>query len=684
MIKKIIPFFALLLILLLVACGGDKKDDGDSATGQADTPTEVAKTVEEPTAVPTDAPTEVPTEEPTATAIPPTNTPEPTATATPIPPTPTPVPTPKPAVLYSDIDTINAVTQFDGKIWTATRGGVVSWDPSTDEPRRYTTFDGLPHIGAWDITTCPINGVETLIAGTSGGMSLYDPASDSWTNSNALFRTDKRVLTVACDTANNRLIFTYSNVYVLDLETLAITEYDDALSWSVADDVAIVGDTIWMASGYNGINIISDAGVTLLDEDSGTLTDEGVEDLAAAPDGTVWMASWDGLIHHDGTKELAIYTDAEVPDFPSQVVQSVTFDADGNLWVGFRDGICQFNLENLRCQPLILSDDDPNLLDGDAEYLTVNPDGTLYYGSFRDGARYYDGSNWHSFVQDARVPYATDFITDLGQDADGNVWVVGDRISIIAPDGTVNNSVEPSSARRFTLSPDGAVWIMSSGAVWQTDGSIATRYDSDEGLLGSNRDIAITDDGVIYTVGRDGISSITAGVVMTYGVGTTLPEDWQGLSVLVDGNALWIGARDGLYRFEEAELTQVLGEADMGDAYYSDQISALAYEGDALLLGTGAGLYRYDGTSVEKLLETSGTVATIGVTASAEIYIGLLGDSDDIAMYHFDGSAWQSFTVADGLPTDYTYAILVADDGLVYVGGGEGAQGGGMLQLAEK
>jgi streptogramin lyase len=67
---------------------------------------------------------------------------------------------------------------------------------------------------------------------------------------------------------------------------------------------------------------------------------QGIQTLAQAPDGTLWIGAIGGLFHFDGRTFTAFQSPAGQPEMPAEVVHSVLVTRDGTVWAGYyRSGV---------------------------------------------------------------------------------------------------------------------------------------------------------------------------------------------------------------------------------------------------------------------------------------------------------------------------------------------------------
>ena len=131
----------------------------------------------------------------------------------------------------------------------------------------------------------------------------------------------------------------------------------------------------------------------------------------------IWSAGIGLTKIHKATGEMTFYNKANC-GLPSNHIQAITLDNQGNLWVGCRDLIrfdgADWSIYNL--EELVLGYRD------EYDYITcldVDHEGNLWIGTDESGLLQYDGINWTVFHCD---PPGVG-ISALKIDDSGNVWV---------------------------------------------------------------------------------------------------------------------------------------------------------------------------------------------------------------------------------------------------------------------
>ena len=234
------------------------------------------------------------------------------------------------------------------------------------------------------MTVC--NGSSILMAHTSG-MSLFDgqnfsqiPESDTSSSPDA----------VACDSKGGIWMAHFQGV-----------SYYNGGSWTTYDsshlghedlvyDVKVTADNIAWVLTSGTIASYDDGEWTVYETGSGLDDTYFFENLAIAPDGSLWASHSSGLLH----LENGTWQSYEKDDYNSP--QGLAVDSNGRIWLGsLSAGLSTFDGSVWSKMDTESSD----LSSNDVQALVVDGNGRVWAGTSY-GISIYDGKNWQTYRMD--------------------------------------------------------------------------------------------------------------------------------------------------------------------------------------------------------------------------------------------------------------------------------------------
>lgn len=185
-------------------------------------------------------------------------------------------------------------------------------------------------------------------------------------------------------------------------------------------------------------------------------------------------------------------------------------------------------------------------------------------------------------------------------------------------------------------------------------------------------DLAVDEDGIVWGTGP-GLTRFDpdAGTIRTF----TLADDpaFSDVRSIVParGGGVWIVSPDGptVRRFDGERFQEVLA---------SGPVCEVAEAPDGTVWGSGCegGVFRWGGTSWLSTPPDGSTPrggGVIAVDAGGQVWVANLrydseGDEVGFGLSRFDGTAWTTWTVGDGLPSDRVETLATGPSGDVWVG----------------
>ncbi|MFD2256762.1 two-component regulator propeller domain-containing protein [Luteolibacter algae] len=476
----------------------------------------------------------------------------------------------------------------DQSIWVGTLGGGITVLKNGRIERTFTTSDGLPSNWISDLTT---DSSGNLIAWTRNGAAIFE--KNSFTS---LVPANSRPLPP-------RLILKDRDGSTWHLHSnRVLSEPTDSLPIenALAPDKHVVGTLdhegrIW-ACGENFLWTRSDGNwksIPLPEHWESTASS-----IAAAPDGTIWIASHRrGIL---GYRNNRFITPTATRVYSPALVETVTTTKDGQVWITSANGIFRMSPQTIR----VSSIDDPltansaNNIGGLIEYaphsFIVATQGSGYYrwenhhatpleekaetdvGSYgnallktRDGSIWL-GSNNGLFKLDSNGGIAASFLESKSVwalfESTGAIWVGTSwgklyRIAGREPELIdFGGAMEPVKA--ILEEPDGTLWIGTRGnGIFRRKNGIWKRFGRNDGLISEViRTLYLDSSGRIWA-GSDGggLSLFSDGRFITATSNEGLPSDTVSQIIADDNGRLWIGTHKGLGVLDIDDLARIEG-----------------------------------------------------------------------------------------------------------------------------
>jgi sugar lactone lactonase YvrE len=259
---------------------------------------------------------------------------------------PATVPTPADGTsgVWIDYPILDTAIAADGSLWAATDRSILRWDTLTGETTVFTTEDGLPSMGVYNLQA----GADgTIWVGTAGWMALFD--GGTWTVVNAptgspgplAVGPDGEVWTVFGERSLAR--FDGSD---WELFEVAMPDSNSTASPEFASlDVSYDG-TVWAGTHERkGVFSFDGTDWTHYTTSNGLPARVG-STVAAAPDGSVWAGSEQlnsnrggGVAHFDGVA----WTHYSTEDGLLSMNAEIAVGADGTTWAIHDAGVSRFD-----------------------------------------------------------------------------------------------------------------------------------------------------------------------------------------------------------------------------------------------------------------------------------------------------------------------------------------------------
>lgn len=502
-------------------------------------------------------------------------------------------------------NSVQALLALGGSLWAGTTGGVVRWDTGAgpEAYQRFTAADGLALTSVFDLAADPLRAGQIWAAGAEG-ISFYDGAS--WRN------------------------IPQAEIGLPDTPLRAIAIEGQGSVWVGGDEYFDYSKDPFYIPKPNetqgGLARFRDGAWERFHVASSGLLSNQINDLAVAPDGSLWIASGQagteptsGGVSHYADATWTHYTIEDGLD--GYAFARLAFDSAGTLWAGGRRGISWLAADGSGWQSRELFN---------VQSLAPAGDGPLWIGTLTGLHQYKDG---------ALTPLNTGevSINALALTASGELWL-GTDISLArlsgetlerryAADGPLNNRITG-----LAVAADDSLGL-------QTDGGVSR-------LIGDRWEHYL-----------DARAAVEDAHPWKSNQKAVWPVDAEG--------GIWLREAERWWRYDGAawqDASPPGGPAYLvtpdpaGGMWAVNNTSLLRYRSAAWeTVASLAGLADFIDTS-DLLVDSAGQVWL----ASAIPYL----DKGGVARW--DGSGWTKYTEADGMAGNASGDLALAPDGQVW------------------
>ncbi|MFC1561173.1 T9SS type A sorting domain-containing protein [Candidatus Latescibacterota bacterium] len=255
----------------------------------------------------------------------------------------------------------------------------------------------------------------------------------------------------------------------------------------------------------------------------------------------------------------------EIDSQEIRYVGSMASEEDGTIWVCSSNGVFRYKDRTWSNESTHFN----GAIFGIGEFVTVSPNGNVWFSCNPSFLVKYDGENWYSY----NYTESSAVFFDIGADAQDNVWCCSD-IGVFKFDGSVwkkhttKDGLARNYASRVKISPEGDVWVRYGGlydidkptgiyprvfGVSRYDGSNWKTFNTENGLK-SNKvdDIAFGPDGLTYISYGRHEGDLERGIVRFDGSRwETISEPVNGILEFDRDGTLWIvNGFSYLYKFD--------------------------------------------------------------------------------------------------------------------------------------
>jgi diguanylate cyclase (GGDEF)-like protein len=401
------------------------------------------------------------------------------------------------------------------------------------------------------------------------------------------------------------------------------------------------------------------------------LPSTSIQALLQTRDGFLWLGTQDGLVRYDGTR-FDVFHSREHREIGNNHIKALLEARDGALWFTTMGG----GVVRMKEGELQAFTSAHGLSSDVARVLIEDRDGAVWVGTEAGLNRIHDGvvTSWNLGEE-----LGDQVIQDLHVDPAGRLWVASrSGGTCIFADGACRApelppGLELHHVRALLSGADGSMWVGTEGfGLVHIQGEGFTRYTTQEGLSCVEVTSLLEDrDGNVWIgTRRDGISRIGPGGPEHFDTDgglshphvTSLLEDREGnvwvatyaggLNSLREATFVTYGARDGI----STDVVLSVVEDHLGYIW----------------VGTMQGLFRVHGERAVDYagMERMDQVAVLAMYEDGQetLWVGTYGQG----LFRFQDGAWKSWTVEEGLPANYVFAMAEDSAGGLWLGTQQG------------
>jgi ligand-binding sensor domain-containing protein len=433
----------------------------------------------------------------------------------------------------------------------------------------------------------------------------------------------------------------------------------------MARDIVTGADGRLYVGLSRGLHVCEASRCTTYTPENSPLPHAGVQALALAADGALWVATGAGVACLDGTT----WRSPEDIGGPAAATEArlLAADARNGIWMGSRHALCRFADGEWD----VFTPDNSGLPDH-LIALTADAGGAVWVGTWGGGVASFDGSRWDQYTA-TNSDLPDDIVTALAAGADGAIWAGTWNRGLARFDGerwetfdTDNSGLPDDWIMSLAVDPNGELFAGTWYGISHYDGSDWSPYAAPNGQLG---------DLDVFDVQFDAAGHVwisTLRTVARFDGRHWFPASGNSCcihSVTVDATgAAWFGGRQGpgLYRWDGQHLD--LFHPTNSNLPSDHVLSVLADPRGWIWVATESGLAQVgdDGWIVHD-------PATTGLSYQIINSINDMALADDgtlwIAAHRgiawYDGNEWNVLT--DGLPGPGTVTdVIVHPEGGVW------------------
>jgi ligand-binding sensor domain-containing protein len=389
--------------------------------------------------------------------------------------------------------------------------------------------------------------------------------------------------------------------------------------------------------------------------------------------GKLWVGTTGGLFEQDPT------TGERISFLPCGGVSALIADPQGTMWVATDQGLRCFDGTTWRTYTT-----KDGLASNEVKAIAIDAQGRKWCGT-RNGVSCFDGTTWRTYT--TKDGLASNEVTAIAIDAQGRKWFghgaqrEGHELrehGVSCFDGTTwrtyttKDGLAPGPLYAIAIDAQGRKWFGTEGGVSCLDGTTWRTYTTKDGLASDDVDaIAFDAEGRKWVGGGNGVCCFDGRSWRRYAMKEGQPLGISVIAFDAEGRK-WFGTwGSGVFCLDGTTWRTYTNK----DGLPNNFVVAIAIDAQGRKwFGTG-GVSCFDGTTWRTYRIEGGweenSVNAIAVDAEGRKWFGTQG-----GVSCFDGTTWRTYTTKDGLASNEVMAIAIDAHGRKWFGHAKWTVGG--------
>lgn len=422
---------------------------------------------------------------------------------------------------------------------------------------------------------------------------------------------------------------------------------------------------IWVGTpgGLSKVNPKNDNIINYTTEkDKGNLSNNNVCEILITKDGSILVATDDGLNLYDKEKDKfnrILYEDNIIT---GQSIYSMTEDINGDIWIGTTNGLNKLDVKSKKIKKIYSSYKDNSISDNWIYKVYSDKDGYIWVGTYDQGLNKINIKNNEVTVyknkNNEENSLGGNYVRNILQDSNGTIWVCTDGgLSKYIEDEDKFITYTNKAYDRYSILDNNTFSI-----VQDKNGLI---------LVGTYKGVSIFDpNNKIEHYKNDPFNSNSLSENSIYGI----YEDNEGFT--------WVGTSSTGINIIDRD-SKTIKRLTTDDGLVSNAINSIAGYDKYIWIGTSNGLNKIntflegyliniDGKSKSvKVYKEELNAKSIRTIAEDDKYLWI-GTSDGLSRMDKDTGEFASYTEDDGLANNNIYGILIDSQGNLWMSTNDG------------